>query len=88
MSRKRNFIREWREHRGLTQAELAERSGIDERRIAMVERDAYTCSLNHLRAIAGVLTVEPDVLLDVSPSGERIRRRPRPVVRPDDATLH
>lgn len=53
-------LREWREHRFLTQAELSARSGVSERAIIRLERpDGPTPRISTVRKLATALEVEP-----------------------------
>lgn len=47
-------------HTGLTQAELAERSGLQRSHIARLERGTYGATIDVLSAIAGALGVTVD----------------------------
>ncbi|MCW8926428.1 MAG: helix-turn-helix transcriptional regulator [Xanthomonadales bacterium] len=51
----RNRVRELREARGLTQAELAARSGCTRQTIIMLEKEKYVPSLSLAFAVAAVL---------------------------------
>ncbi len=57
-----NPIRAWREHRGLTQAQLAERAGVGQSYVAMLEAGERKGSVTRLRALARALGVELDDL--------------------------
>jgi putative transcriptional regulator len=61
-ARIRNRVRELREARGLTQAELARRSGCTRQTIIMLEQEKYVPSLSLAFAVAGALGAAiPDV---------------------------
>jgi transcriptional regulator with XRE-family HTH domain len=60
-------IRAWREHRGLTQAHLAERAGVGQSYVAMPEAGERKGAGTRLRAIARALGVELDDLADWGP---------------------
>jgi len=55
-------VRIWREHRGLTQAALAERSGVNRVQITNIESGAKTGSVETLRKLAEALGVALDDL--------------------------
>ena len=57
-----NPIRAWREHRGLTQAQLAEQAGVGQSYVAMLEAGERKGSVTRLRALARALGVELDDL--------------------------
>lgn len=59
----------WRQHRGLTQAELARRSGVNRVQIIDIEAGRKTGSVETLRKLASTLQIEIDDL--VSPSSAR-----------------
>jgi transcriptional regulator with XRE-family HTH domain len=63
----RIFIREWREHRGLTQAALGERIGRDESTISEIERGNIGYTRDTLEAIALALDCDPPDLLSRAP---------------------
>jgi len=56
-------VREFRKHRGLSQALLAENAGLDRKTISRIENSRYSPSLTSLFAIADALDVEPKELL-------------------------
>lgn len=58
-----NAILVWREHRGLTQAQLAKAAGVGQSYIGMIERGKRQGTAAKLRAIARVLKVQVDDLL-------------------------
>ncbi|WP_077730152.1 helix-turn-helix transcriptional regulator [Methylocaldum sp. 14B] len=58
-----NAIRIWREFRGLTLEELAERAGITESFVALVDRGRPTCRIDKLKRIAEVLGVHLENIL-------------------------
>lgn len=53
----------WREHRGLSQAELARRSGVNRVQIIDIESGRKTGSVNTLKKLAVVLAVDLDDLV-------------------------
>lgn len=57
-----NPVRAWREHRGLTQAQLAEPAGVGQSYVAMLEAGERKGSITRLRALARALGVELDDL--------------------------
>ena len=57
-------IRAWREHRGMTQAELAKRAGLTQGAIADIERSRRSPGVKSLRRIAGALKVPAAQLMD------------------------
>lgn len=59
----------WRQHRGLTQAELARRSGVNRVQIIDIEAGRKTGSVETLRKLASTLEIDIDDL--VSPSSAR-----------------
>ena len=60
--RRKNFIKEWREERGLTQAQLAERLECSEASISRVETGKQTLTGDLRDAIADALSVDPSSL--------------------------
>ncbi|MGE3419348.1 MAG: helix-turn-helix transcriptional regulator [Bradyrhizobium sp.] len=67
---RRHFIKEWREHRGLTQEQAAERVQLDRTTLGRIEnrRIAYTQPI--LEALAEAYSCEPWDLLHRDPSKE------------------
>ena len=67
--RPRHFIKEWREYRGLSQEQLAERVGKTRGLIGQIEtyKTSYTASIE---AIADALNCTPDDLRRVNPFKE------------------
>jgi transcriptional regulator with XRE-family HTH domain len=63
----RNYLRAWREHRGLTQAKLAEAIGTTGAVISLLESGERGLSDKWLRKIAPVLGTRPGHLLEVDP---------------------
>ena len=63
-------VRVWREYRGLTQAELAARSGLSQSYIAMLERGARRGTTDKLGRLAQTLELDPEDLLPVPPETE------------------
>jgi len=54
----------WREHRGLTQQELADRTGISKPYLSQLETGKRTGTIETLAAIARALDIPLDVLTD------------------------
>ncbi len=59
-----NPVKVWREHRGLTQAALAEQAALSQSYVAMIERGERVGGVDALRRIARILTVDLDDLVD------------------------
>ncbi|HLI67554.1 MAG TPA: helix-turn-helix transcriptional regulator [Caulobacteraceae bacterium] len=64
----RHFIRAWRKHRGLTQAQLAERIGIDRSYLSNIETGRRRYDQPFLEAAAEVLRCEPADLIVRDPT--------------------
>ena len=58
-----NPVRIWREHRGLTAAELARRANVSNAHISAIETGASTGSVQTLRRIADALDTTIDTLV-------------------------
>ena len=58
-----NPVRVWREHRGLTAAELARRANVSNAHISAMEMGASTGSVQTLRRIADALDTTIDTLV-------------------------
>ncbi|HWE98349.1 MAG TPA: helix-turn-helix transcriptional regulator [Caulobacteraceae bacterium] len=67
-SKERNYLRAWREHRGLTQARLAEAVGTTGAVISLLESGERGLSDKWLRKLAPVLGTRPGHLLEVDPA--------------------
>lgn len=65
--RPRNFVKEWRKYRGLTQEALAERAGMTVGNISKLEQFQQGFSDMGLQAIADALDCSPGQLLMVNP---------------------
>lgn len=63
----RHYVREWRQHRGLTQEALAERIGKTHGAISQLERGLVDYTQGMLEALAYALRCEPGDLLSVNP---------------------
>ncbi len=66
-----NPIRVWREHRGLSQSEVAKQAGISKAYLSQLENNRRTGSAQVLAAIARVLKVNVDDLLPQEQFEER-----------------
>lgn len=62
-----NHLRAWREYRGLSQEELAEKAGTSHQVIGYLERGRTQLSAKWLRTLAPVLDTTPGMLLDHDP---------------------
>jgi DNA-binding XRE family transcriptional regulator len=58
-----NPVKVWREYRGITQSQLAERTGVTVAHISQLESGKRDCSVKLLRALAAVLDVDVELLL-------------------------
>jgi transcriptional regulator with XRE-family HTH domain len=63
-----HYIREWRRHCGLTQAQLAEAVGIDRSQLNKIERGRRYHAKPVVEAIAATLNCEPNDLIRRHPS--------------------
>lgn len=68
--RRRTFIRAWRQHRGLTIEQLAERVGVTHGAISQLERGLVNYTQPMLEAIADALMCEPADLIMRDPTRE------------------
>jgi DNA-binding XRE family transcriptional regulator len=59
-----NKVKVWREHRGLTQCQLAEQAGIAQATVGQLETGARAGSLGVFKKIARVLRVDLDDLVE------------------------
>lgn len=57
-------LKEWRERRLLTQAELASRSGVAETTINRLENARHEARFSTVRKLAEALSVEPQALME------------------------
>jgi len=64
----RLFLKEWREHRHLTQEQLADRIGMSRPMVSKIERGLNPYSQAFLEAVAEALMCEPVDLLVRDPS--------------------
>jgi len=62
------FLREWRKHRGLTQDQLAERSGLSKPFISQLERGMRQYTQSLLERFAEVLRCDPPDLIMRDPT--------------------
>ena len=62
-------VKVWREYRGLTQGQLAEKTGVTVAHISQVEGGKRECSVKLLRAMAGALDVDVEMLLSGNENG-------------------
>ena len=65
--RRKLFLREWRNHRVLTQEQLAERAGISQGMISQLEKGTTDFSGETLAALADALQCEPADLIMRNP---------------------
>lgn len=63
-----NYLKAWREFRGLSQAELAEKVGTNQNMIGYLENGERGLSAKWLRRLAPVLDTTPGHLLDHDPN--------------------
>lgn len=86
-----NRIRHWRKKRGLTLAELSERTGIDQAYISKMELGDRRETLSHLRAMAKHLGVATGALLSPEDNPESLSANEKFVVdamRADNFVAH
>ncbi|HEU4986895.1 MAG TPA: helix-turn-helix transcriptional regulator [Rhizobiaceae bacterium] len=67
---RRHFIRQWREYRGLTQEQLAERIDVTAGTISQLENGRISYTQPTLEAIAEALQTTPGDILNVDPTRE------------------
>ncbi len=81
--------RRWRQSRGLTLAQVGDRSGLNVGYLSQIENDKALPSLEALAAIAAALDVPPAwLLLDSSPPPRLVRAEDRPRVEgPGGSTM-
>ncbi len=70
VGRRRIFLKQWREYRGLTQEQLADRVGWSVGNISQLERALQGYSQEGLEALAEALQCDPGQLLTVDPTGD------------------
>lgn len=66
--KRRLFLREWRNHRNLTQEKLADRAGLTQGMISQLENGQSDYTGELLRRLAGVLLCDPADLITRDPS--------------------
>jgi transcriptional regulator with XRE-family HTH domain len=64
----RNHLKAWREKRGLTQEELADRVGTNKAVISLLENEKRPLSSKWLRKFAEALKTKPGYILDYDPN--------------------
>lgn len=69
--RRRIFLRQWREYRGLTQEQLADRVGWSVGNVSQLERGLQGYSDEGLAALAEALNCTPGQILDVDPTDDK-----------------
>ena len=62
-----HFLKAWREHRGMTQAQLAERVNLDRSDLSRIERGQVQCRQPTLEALARALGCRPGDIFNSSP---------------------
>lgn len=67
MAKPAHFIREWRLHRGLKQAELADRAGTTEPTISRLESGKIAYTQKMIEALAQALETSPGALIGHNP---------------------
>ena len=77
-------VRAVRELSGVTQKDVAKAAGLSRRDLQAAERGSKRLSSNELRAVAGALGVDPEVLVGVGFEGELVRA---PVEQRIDAVI-
>lgn len=65
-----NFLKAWREHRGLSQEELAEKAGTTPSVVSLLEAGERGLSLKWLRRLARPLGITPGQLADFMPGDQ------------------
>ena len=68
--RRRIFLKQWREFRGLTQEQLADRVGWSVGNVSQLERGLQGYSQEGLEALAEALQCDPGQILTVDPTGD------------------
>lgn len=76
----RNRLRELRKATGLSQAELAERTGVSQSAISQIENDVIAMDTAWMRAFARELGCEPVDLLSDSDNPDRLSAEERALV--------
>ena len=70
---RRTYFREWRDHRGLTQAQLAERMGTTKAAVSKMELGQNVYNQSSLEAWAEALQCEPSDLISRGPKADDLR---------------
>lgn len=80
---RRIYLAEWREHRDLTQQQLADRLGVSDMTVSRWERATSLLNTNVMAAIAEALSIEPFDLYrhPDQPSADELLRDQPPEVR-------
>ena len=79
-----NKVKTLRIARGLTQAELAKMTGIDQGFISKIERDEANPTLQNIKAIAKALGAEPPELFDLPEFQRRVLETIGSITDPDE----
>jgi transcriptional regulator with XRE-family HTH domain len=66
--RRHHYFREWRKHRRLTQAQAAERAGVDQSTLSRLENAKIQYEERTLEALSFAYDCEPHELLTVNPT--------------------
>lgn len=69
-ARRRIFLKQWREYRGLTQEQLADRVGWSVGNVSQLERGLQGYSDEGLALLADALQCTPGQILDVDPTDD------------------
>ena len=64
----RNYLKAWREFRGFTQEQLADKVGTDKAVISLLENEKRPLSSTWLRKFAAALETRPGHILDTDPA--------------------
>lgn len=80
-------IRQLREGRGWTQADLAERSGMSRSQLAMIEAETRPANTLRLNAIAAALGVKPEQLFEIEAGEQRLMDLVRDLSEGDRALI-
>jgi transcriptional regulator with XRE-family HTH domain len=67
-SEDRNYLREWRRFKGMTQEQLAEKVGTTKAVISLLESEQRPLSSKWLRKLADALKTTPGRILDIDPT--------------------
>jgi transcriptional regulator with XRE-family HTH domain len=73
---RRTFFREWRDYRGLTQEQLAERLGTTKGAVSKIENGTSRYNQSSLEAWAEALSCEPADLISRPPPSRDAQSRP------------